>query len=452
MNTSDGWVPPDSGFAVAPRDQEAAPRDGEAAPENGVAAEAPAWRPAPVTPPHGVPYGPQPYGPQSYGPPPQGAPYGPQPYGAPPQSYGPPPYGAPGHPAAYGAWGYPAAPPRPPRTVPAGPGTPFHRLARTPLHRWWRPLVGSLFVIAAGFVVVMVVTLGAAITAALAGGRMRTTGDSIFGNSTADLAVQLAGLGALTPVVLVAAWLVQRRPMGSLVSVLGRPRWRWFFTCAGLAVGMMVISWVMADALNALTTHQSFGWPAWAGWHSFLLPAMVIVLLVPLQATAEEFLFRGWLLQAIASCTLGNRTGAIARKLSIVLRTPWPAILISAAVFTSGHGYTGWAMLDIFCFGSIAAWLAVRTGGLETSAALHITNNLVAFGVPAAAGQLAGSMKQGGESWQDLVTSVIPLLMFAVVVTILAERKAITRVTPAQHCPRQRQVAGPALRPDQVGR
>ena len=291
-------------------------------------------------------------------------------------------------------------------------------------------MVGSLFVIGAGFVVTAVVLIGAWIIGAMVGDPARTSGDSTFGNSTADLAVQLAELGALTPVVLFAAWLVQRRPIGSVVSVLGRPRWRWLFTCAGLAVGMMVTSWVMSNALTALTTKASFGWPAWAGWHAFLVPALVIVLLVPFQSTAEEFLFRGWLLQAVASCTLETRTGVIGRALSVVFRTPWPAIVISAATFTAGHGYTGWAMLDIFCFGAVGAWLAIRTGGLETSAALHITNNLFAFLLPAAAGQLAGSMKQGGESWQDFVSSVIPLLIFATVVTVLARRRNIARVSP----------------------
>jgi membrane protease YdiL (CAAX protease family) len=51
----------------------------------------------------------------------------------------------------------------------------------------------------------------------------------------------------------------------------------------------------------------------------------VTLLLVPFQAAAEEYLFRGWLLQAFGA----------------FMRTPWPGILIGAAAFTALHAYTG---------------------------------------------------------------------------------------------------------------
>ena len=76
-------------------------------------------------------------------------------------------------------------------TVDAPPGSPYHRLARTAAHRWWRPLAGTAAVIA-GWVLLALLLFGVLAGAAL------------------GFAVIAA---ALPVVVLVARW-VQRRPGG----------------------------------------------------------------------------------------------------------------------------------------------------------------------------------------------------------------------------------------------
>jgi len=84
-------------------------------------------------------------------------------------------------------------------------------------------------------------------------------------------------------------------------------------------------SYVVTRDLHRRAPHRT----EMAGWGTFLLPAVVIVLLVPFQSTAEEFLFRGWVVQAIAACTLETRKGPIGRAFSVAFRTPWPALIIS---------------------------------------------------------------------------------------------------------------------------
>src|SRR5690606_13115808 len=142
----------------------------------------------------------------------------------------------------------------------------------------------------------------------------------------------------------------------------------------------------------------------WVGWREFLVPMLVIVLLVPFQAPAEEYVFRGWLLQSVGACTLENSRWRIGRALSVVFRTPWPGIFIGSALFTAGHGYTVWATLDVVCFRAIAAWVTVRTGGLEVAIALHVFNNLLAFGFSGAVGEL--DIVQGAVPWQVMVAAV----------------------------------------------
>ena len=95
------------------------------------------------------------------------------------------------------------------------------------------------------------------------------------------------------------------------------------------------------------------------------------LLLVPLQAAAEEYVFRGWLLQAVGA----------------YLRTPWVAIAFQAVLFAAAHGWgTRLGLPGPGRHGRALGWLTVRTGGLEAAIALHVVNNLVAFTVAAAFG------------------------------------------------------------------
>ncbi|GAA0237829.1 hypothetical protein GCM10009527_037990 [Actinomadura nitritigenes] len=438
-----GWAPLDPGMSDK---SEGVPAPQVPVPEpSATGPSAPPDPPAPPAPP--VP--PDPRGPVADGPPApagwtwpadQGAP--PQPMAQPqppaqpyPGQYGvpyPPAYSAPYGPyAPPGFTGY--GPPRPkgPWTAAPPPGTPFHRMARTPLHRWWRPLAGSAAIVAAGMALaIAMMIIGIVVRVIATGDAPDATGagaDTILGNPTADLAFNLAVIAVFLPMALLAAWLVQRRRPGTLASVAGRVRWRWLLTCCGLAVGFCVLSYASSIVASAFLPDDSSGGEHWVGWGRFAPAAIVIVLLVPLQSSAEEVVFRGWLLQAVGACTLETRTGRVGRAFSAVFRTPWPGIVIGSAAFTSLHGYTGWGILDIFVFGAVAAWLATRTGGLESGIALHVFNNLLAFLGPAAVGQL--DIEQGSVPWQAVAADVAPMLLYAAVVVWLARRKRIQTVT-----------------------
>src|SRR6185295_16759781 len=136
------------------------------------------------------------------------------------QQYGaPPPYP--------GQYAY-----REPRIIPAPPGTPYHRLARTPKHRWWRPIVGTLFLASGAFFLTAAVLVGWEIVHTLIAGEfVEPQGNDIFPSDTENLAVTLVMLGVLTPFVLLTASVIQRRPAWSVASVLNRIRWRWLLLC-----------------------------------------------------------------------------------------------------------------------------------------------------------------------------------------------------------------------------
>jgi membrane protease YdiL (CAAX protease family) len=305
-------------------------------------------------------------------------------------------------------------------------------MARTPLHRWWRPLAGSLAIIVVGLALAIgMMIVGMVVRVIVTGDEPIASGsDTVFGDSTADLAFNLAAIAVFLPIALLGAWLLQRRRPGTLLSVAGRMRWRWLLTCCALAVGFCVVSYASSIVAGAFVHDTSADGGHWVGWGRFVPVAVVVLLLVPVQSSAEEVVFRGWLLQAVGACTLegrAGRAGRAGRVVIAVLRTPWPGIVVGSALFARAHGYTGWGILDIFVFGTVAAWLATRTGGLESGIALHVFNNLLAFLGPAAVGQL--DMEQGAVPWQYVVADIVPMLLYAAAVVWLARRKKIQTVT-----------------------
>jgi membrane protease YdiL (CAAX protease family) len=286
-------------------------------------------------------------------------------------------------------------------------------MARTPLNHWWRPLAGTV-VVAVGFVVVglLVILLGM-IVAAVLGVPVVLSDGRLFGDPVFELAVLLLSIAAVLPVVLGTAWLVQRRPPGTLSSVLRRLRWRWLLICLAVALAALILGQVAMVATYAVTGQDVGNLFGWVGWQRFLPGLVVVLLLVPFQAAAEEYIFRGWVIQAFGA----------------YFTTAWPGILLGAAAFTSLHAYTDWGIIDVFGFGALMGWLAVRTGGLEAPIALHMVNNVVSFLPAAASGDLGDALRQGAVPWQALSGTVVQLSFFAVVVVIIAQRRAIQTVS-----------------------
>ena len=316
-----------------------------------------------------------------------------------------------------------------PKVFPAPPGEPYHRLARNAVHRWWRPLVGTLLLaVLAFFLSAAVLVAWAIVHLLVAGDFPQPAGNNIFPSPLENLAATLAMLGVLTPAVLLVARIVQRRPAWSVASVVNRLRLRWLLLCCLPALGYLALSYGLGMGVDAIfpsadSSPQVSG--SWVGFASFIGPALLILLLVPFQSAAEEFVFRGWLVQAIGAYGPQNADNVFKR----ILRSPWPALVISSALFVSAHGYTGWAMADIFLFAMTVGWLSIRTGGLESGIALHAMNNIIAFLLPAATGQLDGWADQGAGPWTLFVTDIPCLAFYAFAVLWLAKRKQIARVS-----------------------
>lgn len=267
-------------------------------------------------------------------------------------------------------------------------------------------MLGTLFLLTATAVLAIGIYLAFTIPAEIAGRPVNADGDASFG-PLADLAVTFLTIAALLPPTLLAARWFQRRPSGTLSSVTGRLRWGWLWRCVGVAAlavtALLLVMLLFDDGAESLgTVGDLVSWPA------FLISMLVLLMVVPLQSAAEEYLCRGWLLQAVGSW----------------VRAPWLPIVVQALVFASLHGWgTPWGFADLTVFGVVAGWLAVSTGGLEAAIALHVCNNLLSSVLAAAYGELSVDETAADLPWQFALADMAMLITYGAVVLWLSRRQ-----------------------------
>ena len=261
----------------------------------------------------------------------------------------------------------PSVPPQPvPRALQVPPGIPFHRLARIrPRYRWWLTLltgvVGAALFFGLSMLVTFVVLLVSQVTGSAAGTASMPTPAFDVENPW-GFALLAAGLIILIPALALASRWVQGRGVGYLLSVTGRIRWRWLARSLLIAFAVFTPFFLLPIALSALAGVPVDFRPGHPGVPLMLL---LVLLLVPLQSAAEEYVFRGYLMQLVG--------GWFAR--------PIFAIVLPAPLFMLGHMYDVWGSLSVGVMAVVAGWLCWRTGGLEAAIALHVANNVLVFGL-----------------------------------------------------------------------
>lgn len=244
----------------------------------------------------------------------------------------------------------------------------YFRLYRSqPTYRWWRPLVALLL---AALLIVSVST-GIALVAFI--------GQLVFGELTStvvnvdDLAVldvsnplsvliALASVAVWSPLIFVALWATGIKPVGMLNSVSLRLRWgrlgKYLLAAAVLVLSAQALSVVLLLLIGEGSTALFPLDPI-----ATALSVLIVVVLVPFQAAAEEYAFRGIFAQAIGSWVKG----------------PLLPILVPSVAFMLLHAYDVWGLLEVLLLGLTAGWLTYRTGGLEAAIAIHVVNNVAVF-------------------------------------------------------------------------
>lgn len=283
----------------------------------------------------------------------------------------------------------------------------YHRLYRgIKNYRWWKPLLVLLLSATYYLVINLVIGIVIAIVMVATAPQMLDVGaiESLIVPDTQNPMSILLGLGAVA-LMIPCVWLgmlsVGIRPMGRGWSVALRLRWGLIWRTGLLAIGALIVISVVDALLFPLFSGGTVSEPAAGASPDFnvtaaLWSALFILLLVPVQAAAEEYVFRGMLMQVIGSW----------------VRSPWLAMLLPTVLFALGHIYDVWGLLVVGVMGFAAAWLAWRTGGLEAAVAVHVVNNLVAFGVMTTGLSAETGQTVEGAGPSSLIAQVVGLGLF----------------------------------------
>ncbi|MBT2502796.1 CPBP family intramembrane glutamic endopeptidase [Curtobacterium sp. ISL-83] len=318
---------------------------------------------------------------------------------------------------------------------------PYTRLPRVDARwRWWRPLVAlaflagwyvaSQFAIAAAYFIPIGATQGAQ---GLVDLQHRLTSGLLDPTDPLVLSLSLVSLVVLLPGILLAMKVARIGPANILSSTRFRVRWRWaawcllptvlisvvmfFFQAAGMFTLAGGLRWNTADIGQSTVTLTTL-----------TITIVLVLVLVPFQAAAEEYIFRGFLMQTIGSWIPLRRLGTVI------------AVLVSTVVFALLHipnGYNVWGILDVGSFGLVAAIIVLRTGGLEATVLQHAFNNILIF-VMQAPGWSGIDLSSSDGTWQGWLLTLATSLAYWGMIEVLATWRRLDRRFAGHEAPRFR--------------
>ena len=236
-------------------------------------------------------------------------------------------------------------------------------------YRWFKPVfTGALFA-----AIYMVLTLAGIMAVKIWAGAAAgdTTGTDTMnkmmeiisgGYDTMDMSdplqsvLQLGSLAIAIPSLWLASLIVRDRPMSSYSSSRGGWSRRVFWRCMPVAFIINGLPIIINDVIIE------------KGYQNFtvkftVLSFILLTILGPLQCIAEEYMFRGFVMQTFGSW----------------FRIPVIAVILQALIFAAGHPYNRIGQIAVAISGAAFALSAWFGRGLEVSAALHIVNNMTIF-------------------------------------------------------------------------
>ncbi len=282
------------------------------------------------------------------------------------------------------------------------PHTPYDylRILAGPAARWYKPLLSLLLCVVLGFVLQLLILLPLSFVYVAVAPDSSLAFESV---ATMDMAqplvafVLLFSVACFLPAAMASHAIVYKQRPGRVFSLIGKIRIKLLLLC--LIPGFLVLG-----GFNCLQLALE-GASAINPRPDYPLLVMVLLVFLPFQICAEEFIFRGLLLQYIGSWFRRNK------KLALVM-----SFSISSMLFALAHGsFDLFTFLHLCFFGLCAAFLVLKTGGLEAALALHFTNNFVILAFTGLQGvstqSLAGQTQVGFGEF--LLAAVMLLLVSA---------------------------------------
>lgn len=181
----------------------------------------------------------------------------------------------------------------------------------------------------------------------------------------ADIYLQHIVYFIAIPGIWIAVRFIMKRRFLSIITPNQSLNWKRIFFGFGTYVVLMFVAGLIdftihPDRLMLQEFHAS----------RFLLLLAAAVLLVPIQTSAEEFLFRGFLLQFAGKLT------ANAVVLTVIIGGLFGALHFGNPEMENG---ALWAGIGYVTIGMIWTFITIKTGSLEMSLGGHAANNMFLF-------------------------------------------------------------------------
>ena len=229
--------------------------------------------------------------------------------------------------------------------------------------KWHKPILVGLIMLVLSVIFQAIITVVAGLIAGVNGGgwegfmdflRKMTGGYDTFEVYTVPGVLSSVGsVAAMLLALWIAVKIVKDRPFSSYASSRGGWNWGIYFRCIGVALATGGIPIVVSNLLTIGDRVNRFT----------VLSFVLLTIIGPLQCIAEEYLFRGLLLQTVGAWTGNAVIGAV----------------LATAVFGASHPYNILGVIEVCIDSLIWCFIAHRTRGIEATSAMHVVNNMLIF-------------------------------------------------------------------------
>jgi hypothetical protein len=157
-------------------------------------------------------------------------------------------------------------------------------------------------------------------------------------------------------------WALYKRNYKEVINGTQKIRWNRFFYSFGVWFCLMAVYLFLSYLFNPEGFIVSFN------FNSFIVLLLLSIIAIPVQASFEEFIFRGYLAQLVASWT----------------RSRWSAIIFPSIIFGLMHianpevnEYGAWMMMPQYIFmGAVFGLMSILDDGIECAMGAHTANNI----------------------------------------------------------------------------
>lgn len=237
--------------------------------------------------------------------------------------------------------------------------------AKTGKNNWWRYILTIALSMGISFIatlVLFIVFIILYVTLLPAGASMN------FLSSVSDIVnnpfvlIMITGVLYLisTFIFYVCVRFLHKKKFLSIINAV--PSFRWKMLLKGIGLWFLILFLFSLPELIFSPSSYQFTFNP----QNFGLLLVLCLLVFPIQASLEELVFRGYLMQGF----------------SLLTKKPWIPLLLTSIIFSIMHYWNGTGdvgiaiMISTFIIGFMLGIIALGENGIETAMGIHIGNNL----------------------------------------------------------------------------